>query len=135
MCALSFFYFFFKCLPCCDGDWFLFSEISVVRLTLRCVIPQAMVLWDDFFCLICSLFILWFSFLYSATLQHGSTLERSAMNTAFILLASAPLVYLLSVAARAVSLCLALSQALHLDIQMYFFSRQDMTLICSPLCG
>lgn len=77
----------------------------------------------------------WFTSCYSTTLQRGRTKESFLMNRAFILLVSAPLVYLLSVAARAESLCSALSWALHMDIQRQFFSSQDLTLTRSPLCS
>lgn len=114
----------------------LILEIAVVRLTLRCVSPRALVLWDVFFssymlfqyCSVCCL-------CYFPTLQRGSTKESCVMNRAFILLASAPLLHLLSVADRAGSLCLALSRALYMDIQMHFFSSQHLTLIRSPLCS
>lgn len=76
----------------------------------------------------------WFSSFYFTTLQCGSSPEHSVMNRAFILLASVHLLYLLSLAARTERLCLALSWALHMDIVMYFFSSQDLTLISSPLC-
>lgn len=108
----------------------------MVHLTLRCS-PEH---WSVgfFFSLSYALPIL-FSLVYLLllyhTLQRGSTKESSLMNRAFILLVSAPLVCLLSVAARAESLCLALSWALYMDIQRHFFSSQDLTLTRSPLCS
>lgn len=123
-------------LLCCDGDWLLFWENSVVSLTFRCVspLPRGLVLWDDLFFSysLPVLFSLWFSFHYCTTLHRGS--ESPLMNRAFILLTSATLMDL-SVAGRAVSHCFALSWALHMNIQMYFFSSQDLTLIFPPLCS
>lgn len=69
-----------------------------------------------------TLFSLWLSFCSFTILQRGSIKESCVVNRAFILLASAPLVYLLSVAANAENLCLALSWALHMDIQTLFAS-------------
>lgn len=70
-----------------------------------------LILWDVSYALRVQ-YSLWFSFHYSTTLQCGSALERFVMNRAFILLSSTSLAYLLSAAARTVSLCLALSWAL-----------------------